>query len=56
MKTLVALFITVESARAVGGRVYILLVIGDDERAAMLNALSDTPRPRVMPEAPEEHL
>ena len=49
-------FITVESARAVGGRVYILLVIGDDEGAAMLNALSDTPRPPVAPEAAEEHL
>jgi hypothetical protein len=31
----------VQSARAVGGRVYILLLIGDDEGAATLKALSD---------------
>jgi hypothetical protein len=34
-------FVTVESARAVGGRVYILLIIGDDEGAATLKVLSD---------------
>jgi hypothetical protein len=34
-------FITVQSARAAGGRVYILLLIGDDEGAAALKALSD---------------
>jgi hypothetical protein len=49
-------FITVESARAVGGRVYILLVIGDDEGAATLNALSEKPRAPVAPEAQEERL
>ena len=34
-------FVTVESARAVGGRIYILLIIGDDEGAATLKVLSD---------------
>src|SRR5262249_40231254 len=49
-------FITVQNARAVGGRVYILLVIGDDEGAAMLNALPETPRSAVEPEVQEDHL
>jgi len=34
-------FVTVQSARAVGGRVYILLLLGDDDGAATLKALSD---------------
>jgi Cu/Ag efflux pump CusA len=34
-------FVTVQSARAVGGRVYILLLIGDDDGAATLKTLSD---------------
>ena len=49
-------FITVQNARAVGGRVYILLVIGDDEGAAMLNDLPETPREPVAPQVQEEHL
>jgi len=35
-------FVTVESARAVGGRVYILLIVGDDEGAATLKVLSES--------------
>ena len=35
-------FVTVQSARVVGGRVYILLLIGDDDGAATLKALSTT--------------
>jgi hypothetical protein len=34
-------FVTVQSVRAVGGRVYILLLIGDDDGAATLKTLSD---------------
>ena len=33
-------FVSVHSARVVGGRVYILLLIGDDDGAATLKALS----------------
>ena len=36
-------FVTVQGARALGGRVYILLLIGDDDGAATLKALSDAP-------------
>jgi len=32
-------FVTVQDARAVGGRVYILLLIGDDDGAATLKVL-----------------
>ena len=35
-------FVTVQSARVVGGRVYILLLIGDDEGMATLKELSTT--------------
>ena len=35
-------FVTVQSARVVGGRVYILLLIGDDEGMATLKELSAT--------------
>jgi hypothetical protein len=35
-------FVTVQSARVVGGRVYILLLIGDEEGVATLKALSTT--------------
>jgi hypothetical protein len=34
-------FVTVQNARAVGGRVYILLLIGDEDGVATLKALSD---------------
>ena len=33
-------FVSVQSARVVGGRVYLLLLIGDDDGAATLKALS----------------
>jgi len=45
-------FISVQGARAAGGRVYLLLLVGDDEGAALLQALpetsssSDAPKPR----------
>jgi len=35
-------FVTVQSARVVGGRVYILLLIGDDEGMATLKELATT--------------
>jgi len=35
-------FVSVESARAVGGRIYLLLIIGDDEGAATLKVLSES--------------
>src|SRR5262249_33470960 len=35
-------FVSVESARAVGGRIYILLIIGDDDGAATLKVLSES--------------
>jgi len=47
-------FVTVQNARAVGGRVYILLVIGDDEGAAMLNALPEMDRSPIEPPAQED--
>jgi hypothetical protein len=34
-------FVTVQNARAAGGRVYILLLIGDEDGVATLKALSD---------------
>ena len=35
-------FVTVQTARVVGDRVYILLLIGDGEGAALLKTLSDS--------------